>query len=71
MSICFEVENDGDPIPNEDMEKIWLTFHKVDKARNAEGTGLGLAICKAILDLHHFEYGVKNTEKGVLFYFKY
>lgn len=68
---CFEVENDGDPIPNEDMEKIWLTFHKVDKARNAEGTGLGLAICKAILDLHHFEYGVKNTEKGVLFYFKY
>lgn len=68
---CFEIENDGDPIPEADMEKIWLTFHKVDKARNAEGTGLGLAICKAILDLHHFEYGVKNTEKGVLFYFRY
>lgn len=68
---CFEIENDGDPIPEADMEKIWLTFHKVDKSRNAEGTGLGLAICKAILDLHHFEYGVKNTEKGVLFYFRF
>lgn len=67
----FEIENEEHPIPKDDLEKIWLTFHKVDRSRNAEGTGLGLAICKAILDLHHFEYGVKNTEKGVLFYFKY
>lgn len=67
----FEIENEGHPIPKDDLEKIWLTFHKVDRSRNAEGTGLGLAICKAILDLHHFGYGVKNTEKGVLFYFKY
>lgn len=67
----FEIENEGHPIPKDDLEKMWLTFHKVDRSRNAEGTGLGLAICKAILDLHHFEYGVKNTEKGVLFYFKY
>lgn len=67
----FEIENEGHPIPKDDLEKIWLTFHKVARSRNAEGTGLGLAICKAILDLHHFEYGVKNTEKGVLFYFKY
>lgn len=67
----FEIENEGHPIPKDDLEKIWLTFHKVDRSRNAEGTGLGLAICKAILNLHHFEYGVKNTEKGVLFYFKY
>lgn len=67
----FEIENEGHPIPKDDLEKIWLTFHKVDRSRIAEGTGLGLAICKATLDLHHFEYGVKNTEKGVLFYFKY
>ena len=68
---CLSVENEGAHIPEEDLDKVWLTFHKVDKARNEEGTGLGLAICKAILDLHHFDYGVKNTERGVLFYFKY
>lgn len=67
----FSIENTGAHIPEEDIEKIWLSFHKVDKARNEGGTGLGLAICKAILDLHHFEYGVKNTERGVLFYFTY
>ena len=65
----FSVENTGAHIPEEDIEKIWLSFHKVDKARNEGGTGLGLAICKAILELHHFEYGVQNTERGVLFYF--
>lgn len=67
----FSIENEGAHIPEEDMEKIWLTFHKVDKSRNAPGTGLGLAICKAILDLHHFDYGVENTKTGVLFYFRF
>ena len=67
----FSVENEGQHVPTEDLEKIWYTFHKVDKSRNEEGTGLGLAICKAILELHHYEYGVENTEKGVLFYIKY
>ena len=68
---CFSVENTGAYIPEEDIEKIWLSFHKVDKARNEGGTGLGLAICKAILELHHFEYGVQNTKQGVLFYFRF
>ncbi|MDE6953536.1 MAG: HAMP domain-containing histidine kinase [Erysipelotrichales bacterium] len=66
----FSVENEGSHIPEEDLAKVWLTFHKVDRARNEEGTGLGLAICKAVLDLHRLKYGVENTERGVLFYFE-
>lgn len=67
----FSIENEGKPIPKEDIEKIWLTFHKVDKSRNDEGTGLGLAICRSIFELHHFDYGVENTQYGVRFYFKF
>jgi Signal transduction histidine kinase len=68
----FEIENETEALPDDELEKIWLTFHKVaDKSRSNEGTGLGLAICRTILELHHFEYGVKNTERGVLFFFKY
>lgn len=67
----FSVENEGAFLNEEEIEKIWLTFHKVDKSRNKEGTGLGLAICQSVLDLHKFNYGVKNTEKGVLFYFEF
>lgn len=67
----FSVENEGSAIPEKDILHVWDAFHKVDKARNEEGTGLGLAICKAVLDLHRFRYGVKNTEYGVLFYFEW
>ncbi len=67
----FSIENIGSHIPEDQIDKIWYTFHKIDKSRNEEGTGLGLAICKAILDMHHFQYGVENTEKGVLFYVLY
>lgn len=65
----FSIENEGSPIPEEDLEKIWLTFHKVDKSRNDEGTGLGLAICRSIFELHHFEYGAENVKDGVRFFF--
>lgn len=67
----FSIENEGGHIPEDQIDKIWLTFHKVDKARNEQGTGLGLAICRAILDMHHFEYSVKNTDRGVIFSVKY
>lgn len=67
----FSVENEGAHIPEDELEKIWLTFYKVNKSRNEEGTGLGLSICKVIFDLHHFDYGVKNTDTGVLFYFHF
>lgn len=65
------VENTGNNIPDEDINKIWDNFYKVDKSRNRElgGTGIGLAIVKNILELHGYEYGVKNTDNGVKFYF--
>lgn len=60
------VENMGKHISEDKLENIWLSFIKDDQ----NGTGLGLAICKAILDLHHFKYGVENIENGVRFYFQ-
>lgn len=67
----FYIENEGTHIEKEDLDKIWLAFHKGDKSRNEQGTGLGLAIVKASLDLHNMKYGVRNTKNGVLFYFEY
>lgn len=67
----FSIENEGAHIAQEDLNKVWLTFYKADKARNKEGTGLGLAICKAVLDQHHFHYQVNNTQNGVMFSFDF
>lgn len=66
------VHNTGNNIPNEEIDRIWESFYKIDKsrARKYGGTGLGLSIVGRILQLHNAEYGVANTEDGVEFWFK-
>jgi signal transduction histidine kinase len=69
--ISVEVENTGSHMPEEEMDKIWDKFYKLDKSRNRKlgGTGIGLSIVKNILTLHGYSYGVCNTVDGVKFYF--
>ncbi|MDY7960205.1 MULTISPECIES: sensor histidine kinase [Bacillus cereus group] len=69
IKVC--IENKGTHIEEEQLDKIWDRFYRVDTARQRSqgGTGLGLAISKNILELHDTEYGAGNTEDGVLFYF--
>lgn len=70
-TVKVTVGNTGDNIPEEDLPNIWTKFYKVDKARTREygGSGIGLSIVKAIMDSHHREYGVRNVEDGVEFWF--
>lgn len=65
------VFNTGEPIPEEDLDKVWIKFYKVDKARTREygGSGIGLSIVKAIMDSMHQECGATNYENGVAFWF--
>ncbi len=65
------VFNTGDNIPEEELEKIWVKFYKVDKARTREygGSGIGLSIVKAIMDSMNQSCGVKNFSNGVAFWF--
>ena len=70
--IRVSVYNDGTPIPEEDISRIWEKFYKVDKARTRAygGSGIGLSIVKAIMDAHGQAYGVINHENGVEFWFE-
>jgi signal transduction histidine kinase len=65
------VFNTGKPIPEQDLERIWDKFYKVDKARTREygGSGVGLSIVKAVLESMHRNYGAVNYENGVEFWF--
>lgn len=65
------VFNTGKQIPEEDLDKIWVKFYKVDKARTREygGSGIGLSIVKAIVDAMNQQCGVRNYENGVEFWF--
>lgn len=70
--IRLSVFNTGKPIPEEDINKIWIKFYKVDKARTREygGSGIGLSIVKAIMESMNQKFGVKNYENGVEFWFE-
>lgn len=69
--VRVSVFNTGTPIPEEAIPNLWTKFYKVDKARTRAygGTGIGLSIVKAIMDAHNQQYGVKNWENGVEFWF--
>ena len=69
--IRTSVFNTGDPIPEEDLSRVFEKFYKVDKARTRSygGSGIGLSIVKAIMDGHHQSCGAANIRDGVSFWF--
>ena len=52
--IRVQVFNTGKPIPEEELDKVWIKFYKVDKARTREygGSGIGLSIVRKIIEDH-------------------
>lgn len=71
--VRISVFNTGKQIPEEDMERIWEKFYKVDKAHTREygGSGIGLSIVKAIMESVNGTYGVKNYINGVEFWIEF
>lgn len=69
-AVRVAVYNTGERIPEEELEKVWIKFYKVDKARTREygGSGIGLSIVKAIMASHNRACGVVNHESGVEFW---
>lgn len=63
------VDNDGLPIPEDDLPRIWEPFYRVDKARNRldGGTGLGLAIVYEAVRAHGGTCEARNRSGGVCF----
>jgi signal transduction histidine kinase len=70
-SVIVSVINAGENIPENEINNIWDSFYKVDKARTRAygGQGLGLSIVKTILETLGYDYGIKNLDKRVEFFF--
>ncbi len=70
--IKISVFNTGNKIDEENLNRIWTRFYKVDESRDRSkgGTGIGLALVKAIMTKYNSAYGVANKKDGVEFFFE-
>lgn len=72
IELAFSIQDTGQGIREEDIDKLFGSFQQVDKKKNhyKEGTGLGLSISKQLVELMGGTIGVQSEyEKGSTFYF--
>lgn len=72
INVCYYIEDSGQGIKEEDIQKLFRNFQQVDQEKNRykEGTGLGLAISKQLAELMGGSIGVTSEYgKGSCFYF--
>ena len=65
LSVC----NEGEPIPEDEREKIFEPFYRLDKSGNrSQGRfGLGLSIARKIVELHNGNITVERCEGMTIF----
>ena len=68
-NLHVKVSNQGPPVAEEHLERIFDKFHRVTFADRVTGTGLGLSICKGIIDAHGGMIWAENTPSGFCFNF--
>lgn len=68
----LEVYNEGNGIPDEDIESIWDSYYQrgSSKEKAKSNVGLGLYIVKDIVRQHGGTCGVRNDASGVTFWIK-
>lgn len=67
-TLHFSIFNQGRPIPESDLPKIWTKFYR-DSNAEYSGSGLGLSIVAQILSMQNLPYGAENQLDGVRFWF--
>jgi len=65
-NINIRITDNGSGIPEDEYDKVFKRFHRLDSARSTEGNGLGLSLVKAVADLHDAEIRLANNKPGLI-----
>ena len=68
-TVLVQVRNQGPPIAEEHLDRIFDKFYRVTAADRVTGTGLGLSICKGIVEAHGGRIWAVNLPDGLAFNF--
>ncbi len=67
--VLVQVKNQGPPVPEEHLARIFDKFYRITAADRVTGTGLGLSICKGIIEAHGGRIWAENLPGGFAFNF--
>ena len=62
--VQIEVADRGVGVPQQDLERVFDKFYRVQRPDSVVGTGLGLAICKGIAEAHGGSITAENRPGG-------
>ena len=63
QSVLFSVRNSGDPIPREELPKVFERLYRGEYARASAGSGLGLTIVDRIATLHGGSASISSSSE--------
>jgi two-component system, OmpR family, sensor histidine kinase BaeS len=69
--LLVSVANSGEPIPADDLERVFERFYRVEKSRDRArgGAGIGLAIVKQLVEAGGGRVGAESVEGQTRFWF--
>jgi signal transduction histidine kinase len=70
-SVLVTIVNSGEPIPEDDLSRVFERFYRVDKSRDRArgGAGIGLAIVKQLVEAGGGRVGAESTGGQTRFWF--
>ncbi|HTN97020.1 MAG TPA: HAMP domain-containing sensor histidine kinase, partial [Nordella sp.] len=59
------VTDDGPGIPEDERDRVFEQFYRLDRSRTTPGQGLGLALVSAVAQLHQIEVRLEDNQPGL------
>jgi signal transduction histidine kinase len=59
------VSDNGPGVPEDERERVFHRFHRMEHSRTIPGSGLGLSLVKAVADIHAIALAIHDAQPGL------